>query len=216
MKSRLCGTHAIVDALKKAPARRRTLVNASAVGFYGATRGDEILDENSPRGEGFLADVTAKWEAAARDAESAARVVVFRFGVVLSREGGALPKMILPFKFGAGGPVGSGRQWMSWVALDDVLRAIEWAIDNDTVRGAYNITAPEPVRGREFASAAGRVLHRPAFMPAPAFALQLLFGEMADEILLGGQRAVPKRALAEGFTFLHSTLEPALQQILKN
>lgn len=214
MNSRLCATHALVDALKKAPTARRTLINASAVGFYGAAHGDEILDEDSPRGEGFLADLTSKWEAAARDATAFARVIVFRFGVVLSSRDGALAKMVLPFRLGAGGPVGSGKQWMSWVALDDVLRAIEWAIDDEKVRGIYNVTAPAPVRNREFATALGHVLHRPSFMPAPAFALQLLFGEMADEVLLGGQRVVPNRATKEGFVFEHPEIGEALQHVL--
>lgn len=214
MKSRLCATHAIADALKNAPPGSRTLVNASAVGFYGANRGDEILDESSPRGEGFLADLTAKWEAAARDAEPATRVVVLRFGVVLTAGGGALPKMLAPFKLGAGGPVGNGKQWMSWVSLDDVVRAIEYAIDTPALRGAYNITSPEPVTNREFAATAGRVLHRPSFMPAPAFALQLMFGEMADEVLLGGQRVLPKRATADGFTFQDRGLEQTIKRVL--
>jgi uncharacterized protein len=119
--------------------------------------------------------------------------------------------MLVPFRLGAGGPIGSGNQWMSWVDRDDVLRAIEWALDNERVRGVYNITSPEPVRNRDFAKMAGRVLHRPAFMPAPSFALRLAFGEMAGEILLGGQRVVPRRALADGFTFSRPALESSLR-----
>jgi hypothetical protein len=119
--------------------------------------------------------------------------------------------MMLPFQFGAGGPIGSGEQWMSWVDREDVLRAIEWAIDNPQVRGTYNITAPEPVRNRDFARGLGRAIHRPSFMPTPAFALRLIFGEMADEVLLGGQRVVPSRATQEGFTFKYPTLEASLQ-----
>ncbi|HJT17721.1 MAG TPA: TIGR01777 family oxidoreductase [Thermoanaerobaculia bacterium] len=190
-------------------ARPRVLINASAVGFYGA-RGDEILDESAASGSGFLAEVTRQWEAAAHRADDFARVVVFRFGVVLARGGGALPQMMLPFRFGAGGPTGSGQQWISWIDRQDVVRAIEWPVDNPDVRGTYNITSPEPVRNRHFAHALGRAMHRPSFMPAPAFALRLVLGEMADEMLLTGQRVVPSRALREGFTFRYPTLESSL------
>ena len=208
--SRLDATSAIVAALTKAPRGKRALVNASAVGYYGIDRDTEV-DENASKGSGFLADLVAEWEKAAKRAESLARAVILRFGVVLAKEGGALPKMLLPFRFGAGGPVGSGNQWMSWVDRDDVLRAIEWALDNDNVRGIYNITSPEPVRNSDFAKTAGRVLGRPSVLPAPAFALRLAFGEMADEILLGGQRVVPRRTQAEGFTFNRPALESSLR-----
>lgn len=201
--SRITTTNAIVAA------RPRVHINASAVGFYGP-RGDEILDESSPGGTGFLADVTRQWEEAAHRADDFARVVIFRFGVVLAPGGGALQQMLLPFRFGAGGPIGSGRQWMSWVDRQDVVRAIEWAIDNPNVRGTYNITSPEPVRNRDFARALGRAMHRPSFIRTPAFALRLLLGEMADEMLLTGQRVVPARGLREGFTFRYPTLESSL------
>lgn len=207
--SRLNATHAIVEALRRDPARPRTMINASAVGIYG-NRGDELLDESSPRGAGFLADLVERWEAAAREAESLARLVLLRFGVVLDAEGGALKKMALPFKFGAGGPVGNGMQWMSWIDRDDAVRFIEWAIDRDSVRGVYNATSPQPVRNKNFARALGRALHRPAFLPAPAFALKLAFGQMAEEVLIAGQRVAPRRAAAEGFTFERPTLEAAL------
>ncbi|PYQ51783.1 MAG: TIGR01777 family protein [Acidobacteria bacterium] len=208
--SRLDATTSLVDAIRRAPAKSRTLISASAVGFYGL-RGDEIIDETSPTGSGFLAEVVRKWEEAARGAESISRVVIFRFGVVLAKDGGALEKMMLPFRLGVGGPIGSGNQWMSWVDREDVFRAIEWAIDRREVRGTYNITSPEPVRNRDFAGALGRALHRPAFMPTPGFALRLIFGTMADEVLLGGQRVVPARATNEGFTFAYPTLEASLQ-----
>jgi uncharacterized protein (TIGR01777 family) len=209
LSSRIEATTALVTAMRRARAKPRTFISPSAVGFYGV-RDDEILDESSDTGSGFLAAVTRDWEEAARRAEGVARVVIFRFGVVVAKDGGALKKMLLPFRFGAGGPIGSGEQWMSWVDRDDVLRAIEWAIDHPEVRGTYNITAPEPVRNRDFARALGRSIHRPSFMPTPAFALRLLFGEMADEILLGGQRVVPSRATREGFTFAYPTLEASL------
>jgi uncharacterized protein (TIGR01777 family) len=209
VNSRVEATTALVNTVRRARAKPRTLISPSAVGFYGV-RDDEILDEGSDTGSGFLAAVSRDWEEAARRAEGVARVVIFRFGVVLAKDGGPLKKMLLPFRFGAGGPIGSGQQWMSWVDRDDVLRAIEWAIDHPEVRGTYNITAPEPVRNRDFARALGRSIHRPSFMPTPAFALRLLFGEMADEILLGGQRVVPARATREGFTFTYPTLEMSL------
>src|SRR5262249_15611359 len=148
--------------------------------------------------------------------EGAARVVILRFGVVLGRDGGALGKMLLPFRLGLGGPLGSGRQWMSWVDREDILRMIEWAINKPSARGVYNVTAPNPVRNRDFTRALGRALHRPAFLPAPAFALRLALGEMADEMLLGGQRVVPARATAEGFTFAYPELQGALEHALKS
>ena len=212
--SRIDATGAIVQALRNAPPRDRVLVNASAVGYYGFDRGDEEFDENGTRGRGFLAELVEKWEAAAREAEPLARLVLLRFGVALAPDGGALQKMMLPFKLGAGGPVGNGRQWMSWIDRDDAVRAVEWAIDNRGARGVYNATAPQPVRNRDFARALGRALHRPAFMPAPAFALRIAFGQMAEEVLLGGQRVVPRRAEREGFRFDHPTLDAALARML--
>ncbi|HUJ16360.1 MAG TPA: TIGR01777 family oxidoreductase [Thermoanaerobaculia bacterium] len=203
VESRVETTSRIVDA------RPRVLINASAVGFYGL-RGDEVLDESAPSGSGFLAEVTQQWEAAAHRADGFARVVILRFGVVLARDGGALRQMMRPFRFGVGGPVGGGRQWMSWIDREDAVRAIEWAVHNPEVRGTYNITAPEPVRNRDFARALGRAMHRPSLLPAPGFALRILFGEMADEMLLGGQRVVPARALRDGFTFRYPTLESSL------
>ena len=208
--SRLDATGAIVQALRNAPARERVVVNASAVGYYGVDRGDAEFDENGPRGAGFLAELVEKWEAAAREAESLARLVILRFGVALAMDGGALKKMALPFKLGAGGPVGSGEQWMSWIDRDDVVRFVEWAIDQKTARGIYNVTSPEPVRNRDFARALGRAVRRPAFMPTPGFALKVAFGEMADEVLLGGQRVVPRLAEREGFRFDHPTLDASL------
>ena len=185
------------------------MINASAVGIYG-NRGDELLDESSPRGSGFLADLVDQWENAARAAESLARLVIIRFGIVLAPDGGALKKLLLPFKLGVGGPIGSGKQWMSWVDREDALRLVEWAIANPNARGVYNATAPEPLRNRELSRELARALHRPAIIPTPPFALRLLFGEMADEALLAGQRAVPRRALDEGFSFQRPTLSDSL------
>ncbi|HEY2094129.1 MAG TPA: TIGR01777 family oxidoreductase [Thermoanaerobaculia bacterium] len=208
--SRLDPLRALVNA------KPRTLIEASAVGYYGYTS-DETFDETAARGTGFLAELVEKWEAAAREAEASARVVLLRFGVVLDKHGGALKKMLPPFYLGVGGPIGSGKQWMSWVDREDIIRAIEWAIDNATARGIYNVAAPNPVRNREFSRALGRTVHRPAFMPVPGFALRTLFGRgLADEALLGGQRAVPSRLQREGFTFKYPTLEASLLHIFQS
>ena len=208
--SRLDATRALVDALKDAPKRDRLFFSASAVGFYG-DRGGEKLSEKAGGGDGFLAELTAKWEAAARAAEPFARVVIARFGVVIDEGGGALAKMLLPFKLGVGGRIGSGEQWMSWIDREDVIRFIEWAIDQKSARGVYNVTAPEPVRNRDFVNALGRALHRPTMMPVPGFMLHLLFGQMADETILGGQRVIPERAMSEGFTFAHREIGGSLE-----
>jgi uncharacterized protein (TIGR01777 family) len=212
--SRLHATRALVEAFRSAPPHRRTFIQASAVGFYG-DRSEEELDESASRGSGFLAELVEQWEAAAREADTVSRLVVLRLGVVLAKGGGALQKMLLPFQLGGGGPIGSGNQWMPWVGRDDVLRMIEWAIDNDSVRGVYNVTAPQPVRNRDFAKSLGRVLRRPALLPAPAFALRLAFGQMADEALLAGQRVLPRRAEREGFRFDDPSLEDALRRTLR-
>ena len=209
IESRLNATGALVEAFRTQPPHARTLINASAVGVYG-DRADEVLDEFSPAGRGFLAEMATRWEAAAREAEPLARLVILRFGVVLAPDGGALAKMLLPFKLGAGGPIGNGRQWMSWVDRDDLLRMVEWAIANESVRGVYNVTAPAAARNRDFARALGRALHRPAFLPAPAFALKLALGQMADEALLVSQHVRPVRAEREGFTFTYPTLDESL------
>lgn len=212
--SRLDATGALVEALRRAPEKRRTFVSASAVGVYG-DRGDELLDENAAPGSGFLADLVRKWEAAAREAEALARVVIVRIGIVLAENGGALGTMYIPFKLGIGGRLGNGKQWMSWVDRDDVLRLIEWALDHDTARGVYNATGPEPVRNLELTKALGRVLHRPTIIPSPPFALRIVFGaEMADEALLSGQRVIPQRAMSEGFVFESRTVDAALARHL--
>jgi len=214
MGSRVAATGALVSALSRNPSQPRTLISASASGWYG-DRGDESLDETSAAGSGFLAEVTKRWEELAHGADGFARVVILRFGIVLAKEGGALAKLLLPFRLGAGGPMGSGRQWMPWVDREDILRMIEWSIDRDAARGTYNVTAPNPARNRDFARTLGRVLHRPALIPTPAFALHLALGsEMADEMLLGGQRVFPKRAAEEGFEFAYPELEAALKHAI--
>jgi uncharacterized protein (TIGR01777 family) len=212
--SRLDSTRALVAVMRGSQAKKRTFISASAVGFYGSDRGDEPLDENASRGHDFLSGLTEKWEGAAREAEPVARVVIGRFGVVLGRDGGALAKMLLPFELGAGGRIGSGEQWMSWIDREDVLRFLEWAIDLEDVRGVYNVTSPQPVRNRDFVRALGRALHRPTILPVPAFALRLLFGQMADETVLGGQKVLPSRAMSQGFTFSHPDIDEALRHAL--
>ena len=214
MESRVAATNALVSAMSHKPDKLRTFVSASAIGIYG-DRGDEPIDESSAPGSGFLTDVTRRWEELARAADPFARVVILRLGIVLATNGGALAKLLLPFRLGAGGPMGNGRQWMSWIGREDVLRMIEWAIDHDAAYGIYNVTAPTPVINRDFARILGRVLHRPSILPTPAFALRLALGsEMANEMLLSGQRVLPKRAAEEGFEFTYPELEGALRHAL--
>jgi len=199
-----------IDRQDSAPA---VLVSGSAIGWYGAT-GDEELDEDADLGNDFSAHLCRDWEAEAIKAEAlGVRVCRVRTGIVLGADGGALKQLLLPFRLGIGGRMGSGRQWMSWVAREDIVALIRWLVDNSGARGAYNGTAPAPVTNAEFARTLGAALRRPALLPMPAFALKVLFGEMAD-ILLTGQRVVPKRAIAEGFTFKHPDLAPALAAIL--
>lgn len=213
LDSRLDATNAVVSALLDAPRRNRALINASAVGYYGFDR-QLPADEDAPKGTGFLADLVDLWERAAKRAESGARVVILRFGVVLGPHGGVLQKMAIPFRLFVGGRVGSGHQWMSWVERGDALNAIVRAAEDESLRGVYNITAPDPVTNREFTRALAHVLHRPALFPVPGFVLRLLFGDMADEALLGGQPAVPRRAEAAGFAFQFRNIDRALQHAL--
>jgi hypothetical protein len=216
LESRVRGTELLARSLAGLARPPRVLVSASAVGYYG-DRGDEVLTEQSTPGRGFLADVCRAWEAAAAPAaEAGIRVVHPRTGIVLARHGGVLPRMLLPFRFGAGGRVGSGRQWMSWIALSDEVDALLHLVRAEELVGGVNFTAPEPVTNADFAKAAGRALHRPAVLPAPAAALKLALGrEMASELLLAGQRAVPARLEASGFKFRHPDLEGALAAVLR-
>lgn len=211
--SRIEPTRAIVAALARGAGKKPVLINASAVGFYGDA-GDTELSESSPQGRGFLADLAKRWEEEARSATCVARVALLRIGVVLAPDGGALEKMLLPFKLFAGGRFGSGKQWMSWIDRDDLLRMFEWAIDEPRVAGTYNATAPFPVRNSEFATTLAKVLARPALLPAPAFALRAALGEMAEPLLLDSQRALPVRAGREGFVFAWPHLEESLRHEL--
>jgi uncharacterized protein (TIGR01777 family) len=214
--SRVDSTRLLVDALGKLRRKPRVFMCASAIGFYG-NRGDEILTEASERGTGFLALLARDWEAEAMRAEaSGIRTVLMRFGVILSAEGGALPRMIVPFKLGVGGRLGSGRQWMSWIALEDAVGIIRAMILDEGFRGAVNVVAPEPARNAEFTRVLARVLHRAAIFPAPAFALRMALGEMADSLLLVSQRVLPERLAAAGYAFRYAELESALRAILEN
>jgi hypothetical protein len=188
-------------------------VSGSAVGYYG-DRGDETLTETSPPGTDFLAGLAQKWEAAATTVSDVTRVSLIRTGIVLDRKGGALPKMLPPFQMFVGGPLGSGRQYMPWIHTEDWVRLVTWAMTHEGARGALNATSPSPVTNREFSQALGRALNRPSFLPAPAFALRLMLGEMADALLLSGQRALPVRATDLGFSFRYSNIDQALANVL--
>ncbi len=210
--SRVLATRSLTAAIARASQPPPVLVSGSAVGYYGP-RGDDILTESTPAGRDFLAGVAVAWEAEALAAAAYTRVVLVRTGIVLSRDGGALPRMLPPFWFGAGGPVGSGRQYWPWVHWRDWVDLVRFAIRTPALSGPMNATAPSPVANGEFARALGRVLRRPAIMPAPGFALRLLLGEMAQALLLTGQRAVPAKAEALGFAFTYPALEAALQAL---
>jgi len=213
--SRIDTTQALVKALAKMNARPRVLVSASAIGIYG-DRGDEVLTEESKPGADFLSDLAREWEAEALQAEAIGiRVVLARFGIILARHGGALAKMSLPFKLGVGGRLGSGKQWMSWVTLEDVVEILRLAIENGNVRGALNVVAPQPAQNSDFTKVLAKALHRPALFPAPALALRLALGEMADALLLSSQRVQPQVLEKLGYRFLHADLSSALKAILQ-
>ncbi len=212
--SRVKGTKLLSDALANLSQPPKTLVCASAVGYYG-DRGDELLTEESAPGSDFLANVCIEWEQATSLAsEKGIRVVNTRFGLILSQHGGGLAKMLTPFRMGIGGRVGSGKQWMSWIALDDVINGIEHAMNNESVRGPVNFVAPNPVRNAEFTKTLGKVLSRPTLIPIPEFGVRLVFGEMADALLLASQRVEPQRLKASGFHFQYPELESALRHVL--
>jgi uncharacterized protein (TIGR01777 family) len=213
-ESRVKGTKLLGDALANLTVPTKTFVCASAIGYYG-NRGDDLLTETSAAGDDFLAKVCAEWEeATALATEKGIRVVNARFGVILDTNGGALKKMLPPFRLGVGGRIGSGKQWMSWIALDDVIDGIQFALANASIKGPVNFVAPAPVTNFEFTKTLGKVLSRPTVLPIPAFAIKLLFGEMGEALLLGGQRVAPERLVAAGFEFSYPQLERALAHIL--
>jgi uncharacterized protein (TIGR01777 family) len=213
-ESRIVGTRNLVEGIARSARRPKVLVSGSAIGYYGP-RGDEEIDESASAGGDFLSEVSRAWEDEARRAESlGVRVVLLRTGIVLGAKGGALASMLTPFKLGLGGPIGTGSQWMSWIHLDDLCGLIVHALQEPSLSGPLNGTAPFPVRQREFAKTLGAVLNRPAFLPVPALALRILLGEMAGPLLLSGQKVMPNAAQRTGYRFKHPTLEDALRSLL--
>lgn len=211
--SRVVSGAAVLDAIREAPVKPRVLVQSSAVGYYGG-RGDEVIPEDTPPGRDFLSAVCQEWEASTAEAESlGVRRAVARTGIVLAREGGALPVMSLPFKMMIGGPIGNGRQWFPWIHIEDEVGALRLLLEREDARGPFNLTAPHPVTNRELTHTLARALGRPGFLPAPGFALRIALGEMADS-LLQGQRAVPSRLTELGYAFRWPVLEPALRNLL--
>ena len=214
-ESRVNVTRLLAETLAGLNEKPRVLVSASAIGFYG-DRGDEALSEESASGEDFLSEVCREWEKATLSASQAGiRVVHLRIGFVLSAEGGGLPKMLTPFKLGVGGRVGSGRQYISWITLDELISIIRRALEDEHLRGPVNAVAPNPATNGEFTKTLGRVLGRPTIFPLPAFAARLAFGEMADAVLLSSTRVVPARLQEAGYKFSHPELEGALRHVLK-
>jgi uncharacterized protein (TIGR01777 family) len=214
LASRVRGTKLLCDTLAGLASKPTVLVSASAIGYYG-DRGDELVDESATSGRGFLAEVCQQWEAAtvsARDADI--RVVNLRIGFVLSKDGGGLAKMLTPFRLGLGGVIGSGNLYMSWIALDDLVRVIQFTLSAAALAGPVNAVAPSPVTNREFTKTLGRILHRPTVFPMPAFAAKLAFGEMADDMLLCGVRVEPRALTNARFEFLYPQLDAALRHLL--
>ena len=214
-ESRLLGAHNLVQGIEASPTTPSVFVGQSAIGYYG-DRGAQILDEESPPGEGFAAEVPVDWEAAEREAEDAVdRVVIFRTGLVLTKHGGLLKQLLLPFRLGVGGPIAGGEQYMSWIHIEDLVGLFLWALDDHRVWGVINATAPNPVTNREFSKALGRALHRPALMPVPKLAVAALRGgELADAVA-GGARVLPRRALDLGYEFRHPELDEAVRSALR-
>ena len=214
MESRRTGTRNLVAAIAALERKPRVLVNQAAIGFYG-DRGEAIVDESAEPGEGYDAEVVAEWEAAAREVEgSGVRLVIVRTGHVLDPRGGLLAELLPPFKLGVGGPLAGGAQYMSWIHIDDEVGILLWALDNEKVSGVVNSTAPNPVTNREFSQAIGRALRRPAAVPVPGFVLDLKFGREFGEVLRGGQRVMPRRALDLGYEFRYADIDSALKSLL--
>jgi uncharacterized protein (TIGR01777 family) len=211
--SRLLATRSLTGAIRHAASPPATFISGSAVGYYG-DRGEETLTEASAPGTDFLSSLAKDWEAAASEVANVTRVALVRTGIVLDRRGGALPKMLPPFQMFVGGPLGTGRQYMSWIHKDDWVRVVSWMITAEGARGPLNATSPSPVTNAEFSKALGHALKRPSLLPAPAFALRLALGEMADALLLSGQRALPVRATDLGFSFRYSNIDEALASVL--
>ena len=211
--SRLLATRSLTAAIRQAARPPAAFISGSAVGYYG-DRGEETITEASAPGTDFLAGLAKEWEAAANDVANVTRVALVRTGIVLDRKGGALPKMLPPFQMFVGGPLGSGKQYMPWIHKEDWVRLVSWIVTADGARGPLNATSPSPVTNAEFSKALGRALKRPSLLPAPGFALRIALGEMADALLLSGQRALPVRATDLGFSFRYSNIDEALDSVL--
>lgn len=212
LESRTKTVELVVDAINAAEQKPSVYVQASAIGYYGAC-GDESLNENNHPGSGFLSEVTVKWEEAAKRVDKDVRLVLLRTGIVLASDGGALQQMVRPFKFGFGGHIGSGKQWFSWIHLDDEVRAIQYLLENPEAHGPYNLTAPEPVRMKTLARELGRVLKRPSWFHVPAFLIKTIMGQMGEEMLLNSQKVHPDRLTEEGFGFQFEDIRLALTNI---
>jgi len=213
LESRLKAGKAVIMAIQSAQSKPKVVVQASAVGYYGS-RSDEILDESSNPGEGFLAEVAVKWEDSTKEVEPQVRRVIIRTGPVLGRQGGILTRLRRPFRFFLGGPPGSGKQWFSWIHLDDEVGAIRFLLEREDLQGVFNLTAPEPLMIKDFYHTLGKAMRRPSWFPIPGFGLRLLFGEMAQETILSGQRVVPKRLMEAGYRFNYPQAVEALKEIL--
>lgn len=213
--SRVHGSAVLAESLASLENPPRVFINASAIGFYG-NRGQEKLSESSPSGEGFLAEVCRAWEVATEPAQKKGiRVVLVRTGIVLDLHGGALKKMLLPFKLGLGGVIGNGRQYMSWISIEDEVGILQFALTHDSLQGPVNAVAPNPVTNREFTKTLGRVLFRPTLVPMPASTARMIFGEKAEELLLAGARVLPEKLLQAGYSFKYPELKPALKYLLR-
>ncbi len=214
--SRVFGTRSLIETFGKLEKKPKVFISGSAIGFYG-DRGDEEMTEASQAGKTFLADVCKEWEAESRRAEDMGiRTVLLRTGIVLSKDGGALAAMLMPYKLGVGGVVGSGKQWMSWVSLDDVVGIINYALENENIRGAVNNVSPNPVINEEFTKTLGSVLYRPTFLPLPEFAVSLVFGEMGDALLLDSTKVIPKRLIEAGYEFKYTELKSAIEHAVRS
>lgn len=214
LESRLNAGKAVVEAVKLAKEKPKVMVQASAIGYYDS-HSEEILDESSPPGKGFLPEVAQGWEASTEEVESSGvRRIIIRTGIVLGKGGGAFPRLLLPFRLFAGGPLGSGNQWFSWIHLEDEIRAIRYLIDKEDLQGIFNLTAPAHLQQKDFCRILGKVLKRPCWFKVPGFMLHLLMGEMADELLLSGQKVISKRLLQAGYKFQYPEAESALREIL--
>ena len=212
--SRVDNTQKLSNQIYNSEYKPSVFISASAIGFYGDT-GSDLITEKSPAGKGFLPEVSIEWEAATKPIENAGvRTVHLRTGIVLSKKGGALKKMLPPFYAGGGGILGSGKQYMSWISIDDMVRAIKFLIYEDSLNGPYNLTAPNPVTNKEFTKILGKVIKRPTILPLPGFAAKLIFGEMAEALLLSGNNVIPEKLLAAGYAFKHSELSESLRDLL--